>query len=197
MGKGAGGGRPKGGVRAAARERGVPLSTVQRAIEASTAATKIAGLSDDAVRVAEELGLANNRKALELAAVQSPTVQVQALQSYAAGQKLRKENRYSSVPSDKQAVEQRETTAKNFYLWLLEAKQRRTILAAIDIVLRIRDLDLPTLFKIVKEFGPEEAERLSAGRILNVSAPATVAAAAAPKPRAVRRPSDYPPAWRI
>ena len=56
-------GRPESGVRAAARELGVESVEAHRA-------TKVASLSDDAKRVAREVGLDDNRSALQEAAKQ-------------------------------------------------------------------------------------------------------------------------------
>lgn len=70
------GGRPKGGVRAAARDLGLSEPDARRAV-------KVAALSDEAKQAARELGLANNRSALLAAASLSETgQQVHSLRSW-------------------------------------------------------------------------------------------------------------------
>jgi hypothetical protein len=72
------GGRPEGGVRAAAREIGVSEPDARRAI-------KVAKLSDEARRVAREVGLDDNRTALLAAAgKETPEEQAEALRERAA-----------------------------------------------------------------------------------------------------------------
>lgn len=71
------GGRPKSGVRAAARELGIESVDAHRAV-------KVAGLSPEAKVAAREAGLDNNRTALLSAAKKAePSAQVEALRVYA------------------------------------------------------------------------------------------------------------------
>jgi hypothetical protein len=70
------GGRPEGGVRAAARELGIERTDVQRAI-------KIASLSPEAKAVAVELDLDNNKRALLTAAKQPPEKQADRVRELA------------------------------------------------------------------------------------------------------------------
>lgn len=64
------GGRPEGGVRAAARDLGIERSDARRAVE-------VASLSDEAKQAARETGMDNNRSAM-LAAAKEHTPQAQA-----------------------------------------------------------------------------------------------------------------------
>lgn len=71
------GGRPEGGVRAAARELGMSEPDARRAV-------KVAGLADDAKAAAIEAGLDDNRTALLEAAKADPDEQAEVIRAIAA-----------------------------------------------------------------------------------------------------------------
>jgi len=82
------GGRPEGGIRAAARELGIERTQAQRAI-------KVAGLTAEAKKAAKEAGLDKNQRALVAASRAEPDKQAEVLRTW----KSEIERRYVPAPA--------------------------------------------------------------------------------------------------
>jgi hypothetical protein len=119
------GGRPKGGVRAAARAIGISEADARRAV-------KVASLTDDAKRTAKEVGLDDNRSAL-LHAADAPPEQQAAFIRQIAEEKRRPKGSTEKVGAALALVNEALASVLNESLPGLGGAEAATISSSLDI----------------------------------------------------------------